>query len=201
VGKRAPEAAFAKTEEPLGWYFAGKFSKDAWEQFEFYKKSAEGGCSWGQAQYGWYFEYGAEFVEDDKEVYVEWLEKAADQNNPMAMNWLGDWFRFGAGISYYRAASGLGWKSSMGNLASMFRYGEECVEDLSQAAIWSAKGNSSVFWNLQADAKRALESGAADNLGCNFDQLCYSLGWVLFGYRYETGIWTNHLLDFYCFCV
>jgi hypothetical protein len=29
--------AFAKTEEPLGWYFAGKLS-DGREQFDFYKK-------------------------------------------------------------------------------------------------------------------------------------------------------------------
>jgi hypothetical protein len=43
--------AFAKTEEPLGWYFAGKFS-DGREKFDFYKKSAEGGCTWGQVRYG-----------------------------------------------------------------------------------------------------------------------------------------------------
>jgi hypothetical protein len=84
--------AFAKTEEPLGLYFAGRFSSGR-ERFDFYKKSAEGGCSWGQVDYGSYFQYGYEFVEQDKKVYMEWMEKAANQNNPRAMLWLGMWFQ------------------------------------------------------------------------------------------------------------
>ena len=49
--KSALKEAFAKTEEPLGWYFAGKFSVPR-KAFDFYKKSAEGGCSWGQVEWG-----------------------------------------------------------------------------------------------------------------------------------------------------
>jgi TPR repeat protein len=78
--KSALKETFAKTEEPLGWYFAGRLSNGR-EVVDFYKKSAEGGCSWGQAVYGWYFKQG-DFVEKDEKVYVEWLEKAANQNNP-----------------------------------------------------------------------------------------------------------------------
>jgi hypothetical protein len=45
--------AFAKTEEPLGWYFVGKLSNfGTRERFDFYKKSAEGGCGWGQVVWG-----------------------------------------------------------------------------------------------------------------------------------------------------
>jgi TPR repeat protein len=33
------------------------------------------------------------FVEKDKKAYFEWLEKAASQNNPSAMHWLGLWLR------------------------------------------------------------------------------------------------------------
>jgi hypothetical protein len=69
----ALKEAFAKTEQPLGWYFAGELSRRR-EQFEYYKKSAEGGCSWGQAGYGVYFRDGR-FVEKDEKVYLEWLEK------------------------------------------------------------------------------------------------------------------------------
>jgi hypothetical protein len=47
--------AFAQTEKPLGWYFAGKLSQDGTERLNFFKKSAEGGCSWGQVEYGDYF--------------------------------------------------------------------------------------------------------------------------------------------------
>jgi TPR repeat protein len=53
---------------------------------------------------------------------VEWLEKAANQNNPLAMYWLGHWFRRDGddkvkAVSYYRAAAELGWYGSMGWLA------------------------------------------------------------------------------------
>jgi hypothetical protein len=58
-----------------------------------------------------------------------------------------------------------------------------------------------VFWNLLADAKRALESRATEDLDCDFNQLCYLLGWGLYWYQYETGRWNNQGLDYYCSCV
>jgi hypothetical protein len=202
--------AFAQTEEPMGWYFAGLLS-DGREQFEFLKKSAEGGCSWGQVWYGYYFRYGRDFVEKDEKVYEEWLEKAAKQNKPLAMYWLGDWFRDEGGdkqkaVSYFRAAAELGWKDSMKSLAEMLRNGEGCEKDLRQAAIWGAKGDSDVFWHLLGDAGQALKSGATEDLGCDFNQLCYSLGWGMYWYMYSiekvTGTdFINHLLDYYCSCV
>jgi hypothetical protein len=176
--------AFSKTEEPLGWYFAGKFAGDEREGFDFYKKSAEGGCSWGQVAYGAYFRNG-EFVEKDDQVYVEWLEKAANQNNPWAMTALGLWFRKEGddkekAVSYFHAGAELGWKWSIFWLAVMLENGEGRAKDLRQAVIWSAKGGEShVFWNLLEDAKGALESGAMENSDCDFDQLCFSLGIIL----------------------
>jgi hypothetical protein len=212
----ALQEAFAKTEEPLGWYFAGKLSDGGrWEQFDFYKKSAEGGCSWGQVKYGDYFEYGRN-VEKDKKVFVEWLEKAANQNNPQAMDLLGLWFRYWGGdkekaVSYYRDSAELSWKYSMYNLAEMLRKGEGCEKDLIQAVVWVAKGVLGVFWNLLADARRALESGATEDLGCDFNQLCYSIGWGLFWYQFGSWMWHqqddeekvfgSRCLDFYCSCV
>jgi TPR repeat protein len=211
--------AFAKTEEPLGWYFAGELS-DGREGFEFHKKSAEGGCSWGRVKYGNYFDRG-EFVEKDETVYVEWLENAMNQNNPDAMDRLGDWFR-GKGndkekaVVYYRGAAELGWKDAMLSLVEMLRLGDGCVNDLRQAAIWSAKGDSGVFWELLRDASGALEGGVTDDLDYDFNQLCYALGWGLYWYqhgRYQHGSedWNeqddkdqgfgNRCLDFYCSCV
>jgi TPR repeat protein len=208
--------AFAKTEEPLGWYFAGLFSNGR-EAFDFYKKSAEGGCSWGQVEYGEYFKYG-DFVEKDEKIYVEWLEKAAKQNNPQAMRWLGYLFRYEGGdnkekaVSYFRAAAELGWKYSMFWLAHMLRDGEGCVKDLRQAVIWGAKGNDSyLFRDLLRDAKRALESRRTNNLDCDFNQLCYTLGWGLYWYQRGSEYWNrqvkevkvfgNRCLDYYCSCV
>jgi hypothetical protein len=187
------------------------------EQFDFYKKSAEGGCSWGQVQYGTYFSYG-QFVEKDEKVYVEWLEKAVKQNNPMAMDWLGDWFRHEElgdekekAVSYFRAAAELGWRDLMDSLAEMLKNGDGCARDLRQAVIWSAKGDCDVFWDLLGDAKGALEGGATEDLDCDFDQLCFALGWGLYWYQYEMGSWKdrssidkafgNRCLDYYCSCV
>jgi hypothetical protein len=200
--------AFAETEEPQGWYFAGRFSE--WESRErFFKKSAEGGCTWGQVG------YGVSFGEKDNKVYVEWLEKAAEQNNPEAMYRLGDWFRMGRrdeqkAVSYHRAAAELGWKSSMFSLSIMLGTEEGCAKNLRQAVKWGAKGHSMVFWGLLDDTRRALESGTAETLDCDFEQRCYTLGWGLLWYQYDSWTWNmksdvhafgNRCLDFYCSCV
>jgi hypothetical protein len=212
--KFALKEAFAKTEEPLGWSFVGELS-DGREQFDFYKKSAEGGCSWGQVEYGDYFERGR-FVDKDQKVYLEWLEKAVNQNNPQAMHYLGVWFRYDGddeekAVSYYRTAAELGWKDSMFSLAYMLRNGEGCAKDLRQAAVWGAKGDSNQFWDILGEAGQALESGTTDDLNCDFNQLCYSLGWGLFWYRYGSYEWNHesdekkafgrHCFDHYCSCV
>jgi hypothetical protein len=215
--KSAVKEAFTKTEEPLGWCFAGYLSDSGREAFEYYKKSAEGGCSWGQVKYGWCFKRG-ESVEQDEKVYLEWVVKAASQNNPSAIERLGYWFRYGGGrdkekaVSYYRTSAELGWKSSMNYLAEMFRYGEGCTKDLRQAAIWCAKCRDSyVFWELLEEARRALEGGATEDFGYDFDQLCYSIGWGLYWYRFDSERWNsqsdkdqafgNRCLDYYCSCV
>jgi TPR repeat protein len=204
--------AFAQTEEPLGWYFAGHLSVGR-ELFDFFKKSAEAGCGWGQVAYARCF-WVREFVEWDEIVFMEWLEKSAKQNTPAAMEWLGDWQTERdcvEAVSYYRVSAELGWKDSMKCLATMLRYGDGCAKDLRQAAIWSATGNSFVFWDVLADAKRALKSGATGNLDCDFNHLCYSIGWGLYWYQYETEGWNNEsdedqvlgngCLEFYCRCV
>jgi TPR repeat protein len=206
--------AFATRDEPLGWYLAGLLSNGR-DELDFYKKSAEGGCSWGQVEYGWCFKRG-EFVEKDEKVYVEWLEKAASQNNPEAMYWLGKWFQDERrdkqkAVSYYRDAAELGCENSMHLLAEMLRNGEGCAKDLRQAAIWSAKGDSSVFWSVVGDACRGLKSGAKEDLGCDFDQFFCLLGWGLYWYQYGSEDWDeqddedqafgSRCLDYYCSCV
>jgi hypothetical protein len=213
----ALKGAFEKTTEPLGWYLAGALSQiDSRDSFEFFKKSAEGGCSWGQVEYGDYFASGCDFVEKDEKVYVEWLQKAAKQNNPRAMDWLGSWFRDEElgnnkekAVSYCCAGAELGWTGSMESLAELLNNAEGCEKDLRQAVIWSAKGRGSfVFWDVLADTRRALESGATEELDCDFNQLCYLLGWGSYWYHHETWIWSRRseelqtfggdCLEFYC---
>jgi hypothetical protein len=209
----ALKEALVKTEKPLGWFLAGRFSE--WQSFDFYKKSAEGGCSWGQLWYAWYFE-AAVYVEKDDNRSLEWREKSVSQNNPQAMYSLGNWF-YEEGddkekaVSYYRGATELGWTGSMDSLARMLQSGDGCAKDLRQAAIWGGKGNAQVFWKVLSDMQQALQSRTMENLGGDFDQLCYTLGWGLFWYMYENQNWDQQrdenrvfgerCLDYYCCCV
>jgi hypothetical protein len=132
------------------------------------------------------------------------------------MSCLGEWFRHeGAdeekAVSYYLGAAELGWKNSMGILAEKLRNGEGCAKDLRKAVIWGAKGDSSTFWNMLGDARRSLERGTAEKLDCDFTQLCYTLGWGLYWYLYDSEAWNqqddedqvfgNRCLDYYCSCV
>jgi hypothetical protein len=210
----ALKEAFAMTNKPLGWVFAGWLAEDdSREEFDFNKKSAEAGCSWGQADYGLYFEDGNAFVEEDKKTYLEWREKAANQNNTWAINWLGMWFQDEGNdkkkaISYYQAAAELGSKFAARLLADIF-YGEGCEKDLRQAALWAAKAEADIFWVVLNVARRALETGATEVSGCDLNRLCYTLGWGSYWYvcsiqkdtiAAETGF-RNRCLDYYCSCV
>jgi hypothetical protein len=215
------QEVFAKREEPLGWYLAGVFSSPGakGERFDFWKKSAEGGCGWGQVKYARYFKNGGGgFAAKDEKVYVEWLKKAANQNNLLAMDWLGDWFRWDGAdaekaVSHYRSAAEHGWKSSMYPLAEMLGDGEGCTKDLRQAVFWSAKGNRTIFWEILGDIKQASRRGRRANFGgCNFCLLCYSLGWGLYWYQFDNKEWDkssngeekpfeDRCLDYYCSCV
>jgi TPR repeat protein len=217
--KEALIEAFAKTEEPLGFWFAGKLS-DGRERLDFFKKSAEGGCSWGQADYAKYFNSNIVegYIEHNEKVYLEWLQKAANQNNPDAMGWLGHWFRYYTNdmekaVSYYRPAAEMGRTMSKIGLSDMLRNGKGCAEDWREAAIWSSQGfRDDVFPDIMRNARQLLERGTTEDLNFDFDQLCYSIGWGLFWYWYGTWGWKtyhsdesqafgNRCLDYYCSCV
>jgi hypothetical protein len=207
--------AFVKMEEPLGWYFAGMLSElDSREEFDFYKKSAEGGCSWGQVGYGLFFRDGV-FVELDDTVYFEWVQKAANQNNPSGLDFAGSWYRYEIGdmdkaMAYYLAAAEQGSKSAMESLAYMWGDEEDsCAKDWRQAVIWSVRGDVwELFGKLQSFTRRSLENGTTQNLNCNFHQLCYALGWGYYwgmeGYDLgdeEEQAFGNRCLEYYCSCV
>jgi hypothetical protein len=206
---------FAKTETPLGWYFAGMLSTDR-ERFDFTKKSAEGGCSWGQMAYGWCFGYGQFERRKDEKIFFEWLEKAANQNNPEAMEELGRYcldyqVKSTAASKHFRDAAELGWQPGMFMLAKLLRDGDGCEKDLRRAAILGAKGSWGTFVDVLDDALNALEGESTVGLDCDFDQLCYVLGWGFYWYQFEMGSWSNlndeqkafgiRCMDYYCSCV
>jgi hypothetical protein len=217
--RKALKEAFAQTEEPLGWYFAGLLSTGL-PQRRHFKKSADGGCSWGLVRFSMYLNDGGGgkmYVVQDEKVYVEWLEKAAQQNNPKGMYLLGNWFgqtgrdRVRA-ISCYHSAAALGSKRSMEALAGMLMRTEEGYKrDIKQAAKWGAKAeddSGEMFWFILKDTERAWKSGMTQCSGVDFDLLCYALGWGLYWHVYGSAkhmycsdrekAFAGRCLDFYC---
>jgi TPR repeat protein len=149
VGYDIWKKAFAATGKPLGWFFAGRMCNWATqEHFEFLKLSAEGGCSWAQDDYAYYFREGVEnqgIVEEDKNAFVDWLLTGANQNNPMAMYHLAGWFfeeDYEASLRFYHNAGELGWKESMEQFSLMLYDGVGCEKDIRQAIVWNAKSNN-----------------------------------------------------------
>jgi hypothetical protein len=156
-------------------------------------------------------------VEQDEKVHLDWLEKSANQNNPRAIDRLGDWFRSCGGndmekrLSYHRVAAELGWKESMVSLAFMLERGDGCEQDLRQAVIWGAKGSSGVFlegvfWDVLKEASRSFEAGTAGDEDC--DGVCFALGWGMYWDKYDPNEKSDLLkplalrcLDYYCSCV
>jgi TPR repeat protein len=208
-GVGATKGAFARTDHPLGWYLAGKLANGL-EEFDLFKKSAEGGCSWGQVKYGEYFKYcTASLVDKEMKMYVEWMEKAVNQNNPLAMCCLAVWFReeernMEKAYCLYGRAAELGWKRAM---RCLFVRAEKS-NDFRQSVVWAAKSLCGPFWTLQRDLMMAEEQEERPE---DFDQHCYSLGWGLYWYQHGTGNWRNQqeerqafgnrCLDYYCSCV
>jgi hypothetical protein len=213
--------AFALTDTPLGWYFAGYLSSHN-DQVDFYKKSAEGGCSWGQVGYGWYFQYGFDFEHHDTKTYLEWLEKAAKQSNPLAMEWLSGWLRGQEeesrekAVAYLVQSAELGWKRSPAVLAEMFATGEGSPADLRRGAIWSARGDAllvkdgfcSFFWEYVFDTISAFDHNRTYSFDVEFNQFCYLLGMGLYWHVYGSLSWSQRnarcksfagdLMNFYC---
>jgi hypothetical protein len=180
------------------------------DRFEFQKKSAEGGCSWGQV------EYAKVLLEESHEQYQVWMEKAASQNNPCALNVLGcstdrDGIDREKAAECFRAAVELGFQWSWYILGTRLREGK----DLRQAAIWGAKAPASIrrrlFWEILKEVRDASDEGAVEKLDGDFNQLCYALGWGLFWYKYGGEHWErqgdkdkafgDRCLDYYCSCV
>jgi TPR repeat protein len=112
-------------------------------------------------------------------------------------------------LSYYRVAALLGWKGSMRELGNTSNNGHGCAKDLRLAVIWYARGAEDYgFLRVLNEARIAFEEGTTQDLNCDFDKLCYSLGWGLYWYMHGTADWErqrnnimafgDRCLDYYC---
>jgi hypothetical protein len=209
---------FVQSDRALGWYIGALLANDTEEKFNLVKKSAEADCSWAQVAYGLYFHRAKEgdLVEQNDELYLKWLEKAGDN---CSANWRkGLYFSQvenspEKALNCFRKAGGAGRRDAMEEAANFTK-----SKNLIGAVILSAKAVNygPLFWNVLRDAMRA-EKTNRKNLDCDFDQLCYFLGWGLFWYRFGTMYWnedddeeeddemdektaafSHRCLDFYC---
>merc|ERR1711991_766349 len=152
--REAIEKAFADTESPLGYYFAGELCEyGSGKEFDHWKQSSDGGCSWGQVQYAWYFRPDDErrLVEKDKKMYLELVKKASAQNNPEVI-----WRRgldleadgeYKEALVKYHMAAELGWQAAKEYLSRMFYDGDGVERNLAQAVYWgSATADDDYFW-------------------------------------------------------
>jgi len=205
--------AFAKTECPVGWYFAALLCWNDKEQFGYFKKSSDAGYSWGQADYAYYLKRG-DYVQVDNEAYIGLLEKSAIQNNPMAMHLLGDWYRnklegncYKKAISYYKSAAELWWEDSMIEASSLLYTGLVGEIDLIQSVRWSSITGCG-FAETLSDAVISWWDKTILCPECDFALLAVELGKGLYWYQYETEEWSEYgdfekdfadkCLEFYC---
>jgi hypothetical protein len=224
--------AWAATGEPLGNFLGGLlFEYRSRERFEAFKKSAEGGCGYAQLGYANYFYLSVDgFVDRDLGVYFDLLQLATAQDLPEAFYELGQLLRdiaggnlevgqFGRGIDFTKAhvniirAAELGHRMASAVIGWILQDGKECKKDLIRAVILGAKDKKAPFMErVLSQALHAFENGTMQNLRCDFNQLCFLLGWGLYWYQHgseewdkryssDTKVFGERCLDYYCSCV
>jgi hypothetical protein len=76
----------------------------------------------------------------------------------------------------------------------MLKDGDGGEKDIRNAVVWSVRSNNyEVCWNLQDEALFAFLADETEDLECDFDQLCYTLGWAMYWYDVRNAAWIKHL--------
>jgi hypothetical protein len=159
---------FEEEDTPLGWYLAGRLSaKCSRHRFLCFKKSSEGGCLWGQVEYVDYIRVGVyNEVEPDVEKALKMWEEAAVENNALALDHLGYWYRYWGGRDiqkarfYFQLAAERGVEHPQRQYAEMCLKGDGGASNWIEAVKWSAKlyGYTGGFWGIARTAMEAWSS-------------------------------------------
>jgi hypothetical protein len=150
--------AFAKSEEPLGWYFAGElcWGNELEEQVALFKKSAEGGCSWAiialelqRKSTDWH----------EGPSYQESVKEAIDLRNPKAMRMRGSDQLYAKMYEEahkdYLASAKLGWRAAMDGLMMVHRDGLLGDVDFAQALWWCGRAKKEYNFNQLVERIRS----------------------------------------------
>ena len=93
---------------------------------------------------------------------MKWLRKSAQQNNPNAMDYIGDLYMDGNGVpinkqeavKWYRKAADLGFDEAMWNLGRCYEKGEGVEKNIDQAVYWYKKGAAKNYYFCKEALKR-----------------------------------------------
>jgi hypothetical protein len=199
----------SEANDPICWFFAGElFDLMSLQRYQLVKQSAEAGCSWAQVAYAEMARNGNEFVVREKDLRLVFLEKAADQANPKALELLGDWALTRAGgwnydkaLDLYLTGAELGWKNCMQSSVDLLRRREQWTT----AARWAAEGDSGLFWFLLGNVREWVEEDEE-----SWDQVCYAVGAGLYWHdqgkerwdsdKAKNNAFSEKCLDYFCEC-
>lgn len=181
--QKAADQGISKAYNTLGiCYEIGGYgiSKDNTKAFEYYKKSAEMGYSWGQYNLAKIY-YSGIGCEKDYTNAIVWFQKAANQNNPNAQNMLGMCYDNGYGVQkdarkaveYYKKAAEQGYDYGQYNLANKYFTGNGCEKDSVKAAFWYEKAATQGL----ADAQHILAWAYFNGMLVNKD-IKKALEWI-----------------------
>ena len=156
----APEVAHAKTLHAAGQHTT---------EFAFFKQAAEAGSIEAMTTLGLAYLYG-EGTPANAASGLYWLRRAADKDDPRAMNALGEAYERRVGVTRdsdylaaqrYRAAADLGHAEAMRNLATLYRDGRGVEGSASAALEWYVKSARAGIVDAMVDVGRMHEEGQA----------------------------------------
>ena len=124
-------------------YYSGDGVKcDYNEAFKWYKKSGDLGYAWGQYNLGNMYRYGRGTLRDTTLAEM-WYNKAVAQNNPNAMNALGELYRskkdYPTAISWFKKAAILKNPLANRNIAELYLFGNGVPIDYQEMMKWYEK--------------------------------------------------------------
>jgi TPR repeat protein len=149
------EAGDAEAQFRLGTAFdwGHGVKADGREAEKWYRRAAIAGYAEAQNSLG-----SALQAEKKYDEALQWYERAAAQNNPLALNNLAYLYDLGLGVAQdrqkafdlYSRSANLGWAEAMWNISNMYGAGQLGGKDLNKACIWTLRA----FKFAQPDDKK-----------------------------------------------
>lgn len=147
------EAGDSAAQFELGWaYYVGEVvAKDLVESFKWQRKAAEQGIAHAQRHVGYAYLYDYGVFPKNIEIGVQWLQKAAGQNDTAAQVSLGLMFydginvprNYSEALKLFRKAAEHGSSSAQLALGRAYKEGNGVLQDDAEAVRWFREASES----------------------------------------------------------